>query len=159
MEGVIHDLHRFLRTAMLSTYAGDGKEAISQRPGFTELEYAEGRFSYRDSFCGFYTSAGQEVVRLDGHPFWTQLYGGGMTPPHRDDEAFALRTFRFLKRALSQKPEAFQPRGPRQMTDDAWEYRCEWKGDITEFHGSERILFREEEAFAHEFLGGLIRSR
>ena len=159
MEEVIQELHRFLRNAMLSTYAGDGKETTSQRPGFIELAYAEGRFSYRDSFCGFYTSTGQEVVWLEGKPFWTQLYGGGMTLPHRDDEAFALRTFNFLKRALSQKPEAFQPRGPRQMTDGEWEYRCDWKGDITEFKGSERILFQGEAVFTHEFFGGLIRSR
>ena len=98
MEYTLQQLNEFLGKASLETYAGDGQETTSQRPGFIEFEYKKGDFLYRDSYAGFLTSAGQEVVWYRGIPIWTQQYGGGMDPKYQNDEAFAHETFSFLKR-------------------------------------------------------------
>ncbi len=161
MEELLTELNRFLGKAALATYAGDGPEIEPQRVGFKELEFKEGDWDYRDSYAGFFQSWGQEVVWFKGHPFWNQIYGGGMLGKFQSNEAFALKTFGFLKKALSagEKQEEFQPRGPKTFSDEAWAYFCEWKGDISNFKGNEKISFKGEIVFTHNFLGGLILSK
>jgi hypothetical protein len=161
MENVLNELNQFLGKATLATYAGSGPETDSQGSGFVNLEYREGPWYYRDSYTGFFQSWGQEVVWLEGKPFWTTLYGGGMAPEYQYDEAFAEQTFAFLKKALSagEKSESFQPRGPKKFVDGDWEYLCEWEGEITLFNGSEKIMFNGKVIFTHTFFGGLIISK
>lgn len=168
MENILKQLNRFLGKATLATYAGGGKEVdpakpnfVSRFPGFKELEYKEKDWYYRDSYAGFFTSAGQEVVWYQGKPLWTQLYGGGMKPKHQNDPGFAHRTFNFLKKALShgEKSQNFQPRGEKELIDADWEYQCRWKGDITNFKGNEKILYKDEVVFTHAFFGGILRWR
>ncbi|MDO8676594.1 MAG: DUF5680 domain-containing protein [Candidatus Azambacteria bacterium] len=161
MEYTIEKLNEFLGKAAISTYAGDGKEVESQRPGFIELEYKDGDFYYRDSYAGFFTSSGQEVVWYQDKPIWTQLYGGGMRSNYQNNEDFAHETFSFLKKVLShgEKVAAFQPRGEKEFIDGDWKYECDWIGDITDFKGSEKILYKNEIVFTHDFLGGLLKWR
>ena len=160
MEELLTELNRFLGKARLATYAGGGPETKPQRVGFKELEFKEGGWEYRDSYAGFFQSWGQEVVWHKGKPFWNQIYGGGMTRKFQNNENFAVKTFGFLKKALSagERQEEFQPRGPKKFSERDWEYVCEWEGDITNFKGSEKILFKGEIVFTHDFLGGLILS-
>lgn len=166
MEFTLEQLNNFLGKAALATYAGGGKivdpsrpDFVSRFPGFKELEYKEGDFYYRDSYAGFFTSAGQEVVWFKEKPVWTQVYGGGMLPEFQSDEAFTHRTFDFLKKALShgEEKEAFQPRGEREFVFEDWKYQCDWGGDITSFKGSEEILFKGQPVFRHDFSGGLLK--
>ena len=143
MEFTLEQLNEFLGKAALATYAGGGKtvdpstpDFVSRLPGFKELEYKEKDFYYRDSYAGFFTSAGQEIVWFKGKPVWTQVYGGRMVPEFQNEEAFAHNTFDFLKKAMShgEKKESFQPRGEKEFKDGDWEYRCNWTGDITSLH-------------------------
>lgn len=159
MNYTLVQLNEFLGKVSLETYAGDGPETETQRPGFIELEYQDGDFTYRDSYTGFLTSAGQEVVWYQGRPVWTQQYGGGMEPKYQNDGAFAHQSFSFLKKALSQgeKKAAFQPRGPKEFKDGDWEYYCDWSGDITRFEGKEKILYKGEPVFYHVFSGGRLK--
>lgn len=60
----------FLVRAKAKTYAGNGKASATQRPGFRELGFSDGAWSYRDSYAGFYSATGQEVVRFKGRPVW-----------------------------------------------------------------------------------------
>ena len=153
----ITQLTNFLHEAMKATYAGGGKEVEHpQRPGFKELAFEEGDWKYRDSYCGFYQSWGEEVVWLKGKPFWTMLYGGGMEPEHHGNRDFAIQTFTFLKKAMSAKPGGFQPRGPKHFRDRDWEYTCEWEGGIKKFRGEEKITFKGKLVFSHWFFGGLV---
>jgi len=161
MNYTVEQLNEFLGKASVETYAGDGIETKTQRPGFTELEYNAGDFAYRDSYTGFLTSAGQEVIWYKGEPIWTQQYSGGMEPKYQNDEAFAHETFSFLKKALSQgkKKATFQPRGSREFKDGNWEYYCDWTGDITNFEGKEKIVHKNEPVFYHIFSGGILKHR
>ncbi|VVB61077.1 Uncharacterised protein [uncultured archaeon] len=155
---MLKELNRFLGKATISTYAGGGPEVDPEEPGFKELEFEDGEWCYKDSYTGFFQSWGREVVWHNKKPFWTQIYGGGMAKKFQNDSKFSHETFDFLKKALSagEKQEKFQPRGPKKFTNGDWEYFCEWKGDITKFEGHEKIMFKKEVVFIHDFLGGLI---
>ncbi|TSC66594.1 MAG: hypothetical protein CEO21_145, partial [Microgenomates group bacterium Gr01-1014_80] len=111
---------------------GGGSESESpERPGFEELEYAEGDWSYRDSYTGYYRSWGMEVVRFKGEPVWSSLYGGGMI---KGKENLANETFNFLKKAMSADEENFLSfRGPHELEDSEWRYKYNQDGDVFEF--------------------------
>jgi hypothetical protein len=158
---LLQELNRFLGKAALNTYAAGGPEVDPEEPGFKELEFKKGGWYYKDSYAGFFQSWGREVVWHNQKPFWTQIYGGGMTAKFQNDTKFAHETFDFLKKALSAggKQEDFQPRGPKSFSEGDWEYFCEWNGDITKFDGYEKILFKKEIVFTHDFSGGLILAR
>ncbi len=157
----LQELNMFLGKATLNTYASGGPEVDPEEPGFKELEFKDGGWFYKDSYTGFFQSWGREVVWHEQKPIWTQIYGGGMMSKFRNDVKFAHETFNFLKKALSagEKQGEFQPRGPKNFSEWDWEYFCEWNGDITKFHGGEKILFKKEVVFTHDFLGGLIVSK
>src|SRR3989344_1945141 len=140
MEFDIKELNSFLGKAALVTYAGSGKEVDSEEVGFKELEYREGNWYYKDSYAGFFQSWGRETVWFNGEPAWTHLYGGGMAEKFRNDKDFAHKTFDFLKKALSagEKQGKFQPRGPKTFSHGNWKYICKWKGNISNFQGSEK---------------------
>ena len=166
MEFTLEQLNNFLGKATLATYAGGGKnidpskpDFISRFKGFKELEYKEGDFYYRDSYAGFFRSAGEEVIWFKEKPVWTQCYGGGMEEKFCEDEKSAKETFSFLKKALScgEKSSSFQPRGPKEFKNGEWEYYCALQGDITDFEGNEKILYKGNIVFTHKFFGGLLK--
>jgi len=161
MDKLLQELNYFLGKASLSTYAGGGLEVDPEELGFKELEFKEGNWYYKDSYTGFFQSWGREVVWHKNKPFWTQIYGGGMTEDFQNETAFAHETFDFLKKSLSagEKQKGFQPRGPKEFTTGDWKYFCEWKGNISKFEGHEKILFKKKIVFTHDFLGGLILAR
>lgn len=152
-------LNGFLGRASKATYAGGGDEIEPWRPGFKELEHRENDWYYRDSYSGFLRSWGQEVVWHNDKPVWTCLYGGGMTENRMDSE-FAGKTFHFLKKVLSagDKENVFQPRGPKELSEDSWQYLCQLEGNIKKFNGHESISYNGEVVFTHDFLGGVIAS-
>lgn len=158
-ESFLKELDHFFKKAGQATYAGGGIEVKPWRTGFRELEYKKGPFYYRDSYAGFFTSAGQEVIYFDDKPVWTSSYGGGMKPNYHQDEAFTHQTFTFLKKALSKKESSFQPRGPKRFQQGDWQYHCTFKGNIKKFKGSEKVLYKNKTVFTHDFFGGLIVSK
>lgn len=155
-KNLLNQLHAFLSEASKATYAGDGAEAESQRKGFKELEYRDGDWHYRDSYTGFFRSWGQEVIWYQDKPVWNSLYGGGMVEKFHGDREFAKRTFEFLRKALRQKESKFQPRGPEKFAENGWQYECKMQGDIKEFQGSERIVYKGDIVFTHDFIGGAV---
>lgn len=153
-------LAEFLVKAKKSTYASlDVMNIKPERPGFNELEYEEGRFYYRDSYCGFFFAPGTEVVRLGGRsgkPIWTMFYGGGMKPEHHNDQKFASDVFTFLKKVLSNVKADKPFRGPERFEEGDFLYTCTVKGNILDFHGEEKIFFKDKEVFRQFFAGGMI---
>jgi hypothetical protein len=151
-------LRDFIAKAAAATYAGGGMPVETpERPGFTELVFAEGDYSYRDSYVGFYRSRGMEVVRFRDLPVWSSSYGGGMLEGKED---LAADTFAFLKKAMSSKePGSHSFRGPEQFSEYDWRYAYSQEGDLEEFNGSEEIYYKEEPVFFHIIIGGLIRPK
>jgi hypothetical protein len=157
-KSLLKELNQFLGKAMLNTYAGGGAEIEPKEPGFNDLDFKEGDWSYKDSYTGFFQSWGREAVWYKNKPLWAQVYGGGMTEKYQADLKFALETFNFLKKSLSagEKQSDFQPRGPKEFVDGDWRYACEVTGDIAKFEGHEKIFFKDELVFTHDFLGGVV---
>ena len=166
MEKLLQELNKFLGKASLATYAGASEaldpskpDFVARFPGFKEYEYREGKFYYRDSYAGFFISAGQEAVLYNGQPVWSSQYGGGMEEKYQEDEKFAHDTFAFLKKALSagEKQTSFQPRGPKKFIEGDWGYLCKWNGSITKFSGNEEIRYKDNLVFTHKFFCGLLK--
>lgn len=160
----LEELQAFLSKAAFATYAGDQKPddetpnfTVSPE-GFKVYQFSEGRFSYTDTYAGFFQSFGQEIICFDRRAVWVQNYGGGMREGFQLDVELAHKTFTFLKKAMSQKEGGFQPRGPKLFDDGTFYYSVVWTGDISRFSGSERICISEEGiVFEHQFFGGLIQ--
>lgn len=157
-KSLLLGLNKFIGKASKATYAGGGGNVDEpQRNGFKELEYKEDDWYYRDSYTGFLRSWGHEVVWYKNNPFWTCLYGGGMTDSYMDNKT-ALETFTFLKKVLSagDKENQFQPRGPKNFNDGKWSYHCDVEGTIEKFQGHEKISHNGTILFTHDFVGGLV---
>lgn len=148
-------LFDFIDKAGKFTYAGEGKQVLQpERLGFTEFEYYEGNFSYRDSYVGDYKSRGMEVIRYKNIPVWASMYGGGIIvgKEHLDN-----KIIKFLKQALSKDEKRFcSLRGPSKLTNDDWKYTYKQEGDIYEFYGYEEVFYKGELVFFHRIIGGII---
>jgi len=155
----LQELNDFLGKAALATYAGNGTRVKTEKKGFFDLEYKEGEFYYRDSFAGYLSSHGQEIVWHKDKPVWMCSYAGGMRGSKSDDADFAYDTFEFLKKAMrtGEKSTSFQPRGPKRLADDEWLYTNDFSGDITNFRGHEEIFYKDELVFVHDYFGGLLK--
>lgn len=151
-------LFEFINRAGEATYAGGGEPVENpERPDFKELVFDEGNLSYRDSYTGHSRSRGMEVVRENGVPIWSAMYGGGMV---EGKEEMASETFGFLKKALSTAEENFQSfRGPHNLEDRDWKYTYIQEGDVDEFNGYEEIHYRGELVFYHRVIGGNIKHK
>ena len=149
------ELRKFILKAGDNTYAGGGKPVDNpQRPGFIELVYEEGNFSYRDSYTGHFRSRGMEVVRYKDQPVWASMYGGGMT---EGNDKMAEQTFEFLKKAMSCDDERFDSfRGPHHFKEGEWEYSYQQDGGVLEFSGYEEIHYKNQPIFFHRIIGGII---
>lgn len=160
----LKELSKFLVRAKKATYAGEGREVAPERPGFKELEYKEGIWSYRDSYTGFYSAPGQEIVRLNDKPVWAMAYSGGMMPGFSDDLNLAKETFSFLKDMLKEVEEWAPFRGSvgfRSVSEGKWIYENELPrgADIRDFIGREKIRYHNNLVFAQDYIGGIIRSK
>jgi len=143
--------------AKTNTYAsGSERNVTTQRPEFDELEFKEGDWEYRDSYCGFFRAPGQEIVRFKGEPVWNMSYDGGMLEEFHGDKEFAVQTFKFLQTAMRNIDINKPFRGPNNFKDDVYEYIMEVNGDIKSFEGTEKILFKGKAVFVQNFMGGLI---
>jgi len=158
LEFDIGELAQFLLRARNKGYAGHAEKVKNpQRPGFKEFSpYKEGQFEYVDSYAGNYYAPGQEVIRFNDKPVWNMAYNGGMLPEYHGNREFSQQTFAFLKKAL-QLVESIRPfRGPKRFVESDFEYLDESEGDITNFKGTERILYKGKEVFRQDYIGGLI---
>jgi len=156
MEVNLKELANFLVKAKLSSYAGGGKEAKPQRPGFKELEFTEKDWNYRDSYCGFFFAPGQEVVRLYGKPIWVMSYSGGMNKKYHKNKKLTLEVFGFLKKAISLMSPSSPFRGTKSFRSGDFQYSNKTKGNIKDFIGEEKIFYKNKEVFKQDYIGGLM---
>ncbi len=148
------ELYTFLKDAGVNTYFGDPVYIEPERPGFKELEYKHGDWHYRDSYTGFTRSRGMDVVRYKEEIVWSSSYGGGVVQGKED---LTGECFAFLKKAMSQKDDSQNVRGPDLFEDSGWKYVYTQHGNIDEFSGNEEIYFKEDLIFFHKIIGGLVK--
>lgn len=154
----LNQLFAFIQKAGRSTYATSGVDSTSyDEGGFKILSFTEGDYEYIDTYTGFFRSRGQEVVRFKGKPVWIASYGGGMV---EENEALAMETFGFLKKAfLTDEPQFQTFRGPHSLKEGDWEYSYKQEGEIEEFTGYEEIRHQGKLVFFHRMIGGVITQK
>lgn len=150
------ELVQFILVAREKGWAGNAEKVSDpQRPGFTEYVYFKDQWEYRDSYTGYYSAPGQEIVSLNGTPIWNMAYNGGMLPDYRNLN-FSTEVYAFLRRTLLRVDPVRPFRGPNKFVQGDFEYQDESKGDIAQFRGRERILYKGLEVFSQDYIGGLI---
>jgi hypothetical protein len=142
-------LASFLCRAKKATYAGHGDEAEPSRPCSHDLQYAEGEYSYIDTYLGGENFSGEEAVWRQGVPVWSMNYCGRVLC-----EGFSGD---FLKAALILVSEDAPFRGPMIYRDEDFSYHCVVNGDIHWFQGYEEIFLREHKVYECYFHGGDVR--
>ena len=143
----------FLREAKRNTYAaaGNGGQTASSRTASHDLHYADGDYAYYDTYLGGIDFAGEEAVWHQGRPIWAMNYYGWMLVEPIPDGFGA-----FLQAALRAVPAEAPFRGPAQFAQGAFEYHCEWRGDLGRFEGREKIAVGGKAIYELVFHGGVI---
>lgn len=142
------DMISFLCRAKKATYAGHGAEAIPSRPSSHDLIHTEGALTYIDSYLGGERFSGEEALWQAGQPVWAMNYTGRVTAqPFSGD---------FLKEALVHVSKDIPYRGPSYYTDGIYEYVMTVEGDISWFHGYEKITLEGRLIYDLYFHGGTV---
>jgi len=145
------NLKKFLVKAKKSTYATEGEENERRlEDGAKELTYEEGEFKYRDRYYGFDPFGGEEVVWNNGKPVWTMEYRGRTT----ESKAPSKEIYKFLRKALREVKGDKPFRGPENFEKGQFKYTNRVKGDIKEFKGTERILYKGKKVYKLYYHGG-----
>ncbi|WP_438762312.1 DUF5680 domain-containing protein [Enterococcus sp. AZ194] len=138
----------FLVKAKRETYANNTGQTDSSRLQSYDLQFAEGKYMYRDSYVGTHSFSGQEIVWYDKEPVWSMNYYGDVL-----DHKFKSS---FLKSALMNPSEKLPYRGPRLLRKEAYTYVMDVSGDFDKFSGTEKIYFEDLLVYELFFHGGKI---
>lgn len=158
------DLAEFLIRAKQNTYASGAKER-NLLGGGKQFYFKDGILSYWDTFYGFVSFVGQELVQHRKKGFiWAMNYFGGLifdkeTSHTEMPRASSDETYGFLKKAL-RSPNIKAPyRGPAHFSDGEWVYKNEWKAgsSIREFKGTELIYYKHLLVYRCDYHGGFIK--
>jgi Domain of unknown function (DUF5680) len=147
-------LNAFIVKAKRATYVGDGEKAEPNRPGSHDLIFADGRWSYRDSYFGGTDFLGQETVWFKGEPVWAMNYYGYVLRPDLID---ATRAGQTIKAALSAMYVQGRFLGGFEWDGPYGRYLDQSEGGVEHFRGREAILVDGVEAYALDYFGGLVR--
>lgn len=147
-------LEDFIIRAKAATYAGSGAPAPSCRTASHDLAFADGDFSYLDSYFGGTDFAGQEAVWRDGKPVWSMGYHGRVL---RDDLITGAEAGATVKAALSALYAERRFLGGFRFRHGGHDYIDIADGDYRAFFGFEEIRVREARAYELRYFGGLIR--
>lgn len=149
------DLVDFVSKARTKTWAGGMDKGRSNRTGSRgSLVYQEGNLRYEDEYFGEDRFQGQEIVYQDDKPVWGMVYYGGMVAENGID---SQDEFGFLKRALLVKAQKARLTGIAVYSEGDRSYRCETKGDWSDFRGEEKIRSRDVIVHRVVFAGGIIK--
>ena len=150
------ELSKFLVKAKIATYASEGEanERVLE-DGAKELTFEDGKFKYRDRYYGFNPFVGEEIVWKNGKIVWSMNYYGKIV----SDVVSAKEIYEFLKIAMRQVKEDRPFRGPNNFKSGDFEYIDESTGDINDFSGTEKILFKGQEIYRLIYHGGIVKNK
>ena len=152
-------LAAFLVEAKRRTYAGLDDDATVSTPiiaGSKQLEYSDNELSYRDIYFGMAFFVGQEVVSGTQRAIWSMSYAGGVSSDITDRDKL-LATYAFLRQALLRIGEDRPFRGPSHFEQARYRYVNASEGELSEFHGTERIDLEGMPVYGLRYSGGIIR--
>lgn len=149
------DLSKFLIKAKILTYAG-GEETNEKilEGGARELTFENNEFKYCDRYYGFNPFIGEEIVKKNDKIIWSMNYYGKII-------SFiipAKEIYKFLQQAMRRIEEDRPFRGPNNFTMGDFKYIDESTGDVNDFSGTEKILFKGQETYRLLYHGGIVKN-
>jgi len=150
------ELSKFLVKAKIATYASVGEaNERTLEDGAKELTFEDGNLKYHDRYYGFNPFIGEEVVFENEKIVWSMNYYGKII----SGVVSAKQIYEFLKMAMRQVKEDRPFRGPDNFKSGDFEYTDESIGDINDFSGTEKILFKGQEIYRLVYHGGIVKNK
>jgi len=145
------ELSKFLVKAKIATYASEGEvnERVLEN-GAKELTFEDHGFKYCDKYYGFNPFIGEEIVWKDNKIIWAMNYFGKIL----SDVVSEKKVYKFLQSAMRQVKEERPFRGPNNFKNGDFVYVDESTGDVHNFKGIEKILFKGQEIYRLNYHGG-----
>ena len=147
-------LHTFIVRAKAATYVGEGAKIPSCRTASHDLQFAEGDWSYLDSYFGGADFIGEETVWLAGNPVWAMNYNGYILRP---DLITPAQAGGMIKASLSRMYTEGRFLGGFQHSEGSFSYFDTNQGEFDRFSGQEWIERDGLRAYELVYHGGLIR--
>ena len=147
------ELIRFILKAKKHTYAS-GNPARKLDDGFEEFLYEEEDYKYRDRYHARDPKpfGGQEVVWQNNNAIWIMNYYGFML----SDKINSKKVYEFLRKAMSLVDQKRPFRGPLNLKEGYFEYTDKSEGNLDNFKGTEKILYKGEDIYRLEYHGGRV---
>ena len=144
-------IEAFLLSARTKTYAGASAKAEPLMPGSVQYDFAEGDFSYRDTYyIGNGIFPGLETVFYKGKPVWSMSYYGDFSKM-TEEQADTM-----LRRALTDLWQTTRMYSHVEKDYTDFRYLCEGNGSLEKLDGTEEIWVGNNEVFHFYYAGGLI---
>jgi hypothetical protein len=148
------NLHDFIVRAKSVSYVGGGELAPACRPGSHDLIFADGDWSYLDSYFGGRDFIGEEAVYHQGKPVWAENYYGRILRP---DLITPAQAGQVIKASLSKMYSEGRFLGGFEHLHAGFTYTDANEGEPTSFRGRETISRLGETAYELFYHGGLIK--
>jgi len=149
----IRNLKNFLFTANQAGYATDNpSHEIKEKNGTTTITYSQSDWQMIDSYVGGEPFAGYTKILYQKRVIFAMAYYGKIISAKEKP----ANVYTFLKKALLKMPPEHPYRGPKNFREGEWRYNNEWRGEIAEFSGQEKIFHRQKEVFWTKYIGGLV---
>ncbi len=146
------DLKQFIYNASRATYAsGDESIKVKQSDGSTTIEFMAGDFKFHDNYFGGEPYGGREVVFYQGKAVWMMVYYGFVHTETSNAEVYG-----FLMEALRNTTVEAPYRGPKVFERENWSYENTLKGEVENFHGTEKIYCDKKCVYEASYIGGLV---
>lgn len=147
-----NELKKFILEASRATYAS-GDESIKEKQldCSTTIKYESGSYSLHDNYFGGEPYGGREVVFFNKRPVWMMVYYGLV---HENTSAQIV--YPFLIESLSKSTIDMPYRGPVSYKRDNLRYENKFTGEVTNFHGTEKIFVDDVCVYEASYIGGLI---
>jgi hypothetical protein len=147
------NLNTFIIRAKAATYVGDGQPTPSCRPGSHDLNFADGDWTYLDSYFGGRDFIGEEVIYFKGKPVWAMNYYGRIL---RVDLITPVQAGQVIKASLSKMYMEGRFLGGFTYQHEGFTYTDNSEGESTSFRGREYISRTGDTAYELIYHGGLI---
>lgn len=145
----IDEIIDFRLEANLNTYAAFMNETGSTRLNSHDFRYANGEYTYHDTYVGGEQFAGEEAIWKNETAVYAMNYIGRVL-----GEKFSGN---FLKEALRKADRSMPYRGPEYYHSGEYLYKSKVSGDFSWFQGYEEIYWQNEKVYECFFHGGIMR--
>jgi len=148
------ELHSFIVRAKAATYVGGGAKIQPCRTASHDLQFADGDWTYLDSYFGGTDFIGEEAIWYTRNPVWVMNYYGYILKPELITPAQAGQ---MIKASLSRMYTENRFLGGFQHSEEGFTYFDTSEGEFTRFTGREWIQCDGIKVYELVYHGGLVK--